>query len=157
MYFCRLKNYSRYLFIVFAWCFTDVCLGQSDFGSDSDSTLTGDTRTLGDVYDGIVKREGGSANSGIVYYFYENKINVGLPELHFIDTNKSLFHRYNPYMKNNSFRTDRGNIGLITEDLEFFHTDELLFSYGKSPFEQYRYTPFNTKFYQNIVPYVELF
>jgi len=48
-------------------------------------------------------------------------------------------------------------LGLISDDLEFIFRDDILFSYGRSPFEIYRFTPFNTKFYQNTVPYVELY
>ncbi|MDR1951214.1 MAG: hypothetical protein LBP96_03175, partial [Bacteroidales bacterium] len=143
-----MKNYSRYLIFIFALCLYNVGVGQTD----SDSTTNGS-----DLEKGLVKTEGGSANRGAVYYFYEKILNIGIPDLRFIDTSKSLFHRYDPYMKNNRFRTDRGNVGLIADDLEYSYQDNILFSYGKSPFELYRYTPFNTKFYQNVVPYVEMF
>jgi hypothetical protein len=134
-----------------------VCFGHICFVSDTTSSTHNTEDGKDDEPKSIVKKEGGSANRGTVYYFYENRLNVGLPELRFIDTTRSLFHRYEPCKKNNYFRTNRGNVGLVTEDLEYFYSDNILFSYGKSPFELYRYTPFNTKFYQNINPYVEMF
>ncbi|MDR0437936.1 MAG: putative porin [Bacteroidales bacterium] len=150
-----MKTSLRYLIFILTLCLSNVCFGQFDFYSDTTDILLDSIDIEEDQ--SIVKREGGSANRGIVYYFYENSLNVGLPDLRFIDTTKSLFHRYDPLMRNNHFRSNRGNVGMVTEDLEYFYRDDLLFSYGKSPFELYRFTPFNTKFYQNVVPYVELF
>jgi len=150
-----MKYGLRYLILIFALCFSNAVFGQSEIGSDTIST-EGDSLVV-EKERSIVQREGGSANSGIVYYFYENVLNVGLPNLRFIDTTRTLFHRYDPLMKDNIFRTNRGNVGMIAENLEYTFNDDILFSYGKSPFELYRYTPFNTKFYQNTDPYAELY
>ena len=145
-----MKNSLKYLFLFFALGLTHAVFGQSEFDSDTTEYAEIEERRE------IAKREGGSANQGTVYCFYEKVLSVGRPNLQFIDTIKTLFHRYDPIMKDNIFRSNRGNVGLITEDLEYSYSNDLLFSYGKSPFELYRYTPFNTLFYQNVVPYVEL-
>ncbi len=150
----------RYLFFFLAIGLSNACFGQvlehdHDHEHSDTTDLFGTDST--DIDEGIVKKEGGSANRGIVFRFYEQPLNVGLPDLHFIDTSKSLFHRYEPYKKNNYFRSDRGNEGLATEDLEYSYHDNILFSYGKSPFELYRYSPYNTAFYQNVNPYAELY
>ena len=154
-----MKIYLRYLILCFTLCLSGVCFGQSEFDFDSDTIHISSDTTEIEVEEprGLVQAEGGSANRGTVYYFYEKLLNVGIPDLRFIDTTKSLFHRYEPHKRNNRFRADRGNVGLAVEDLEYVYTDNILFSYGKSPFELYRYTPFNTKFYQNVDPYVEMY
>jgi len=153
-----MKNCLKYLFLILALGLSNAVFGQFNYGYEEEE-IAGTSNVPPEQPErrGIVERHGGSANRGIVYFFYENPLNVGRPHLQFIDTTKSLFHRYDPIMRNNAFRSSRGNLGLISDDLEFIFRDDILFSYGRSPFEIYRFTPFNTKFYQNTVPYVELY
>ncbi|MCL2414693.1 MAG: putative porin [Bacteroidales bacterium] len=148
-----MKYCPKYLILISALCLSNVAFGQFEYSEPTDTTNLPPEPERRE----IARREGGSANRGIVYFFYENPLNVGRPHLRFIDTVKSLFHRYDPIMRNNAFRADRGNLGLISDDLEFSFRNDILFSYGRSPFELFRYTPFNTKFYQNTIPYVELY
>ena len=148
-----MKYGLKYLILIFALSLSGVAFGQFEYSVPTDTTNVPPEPDRRE----IASREGGSANRGTVYFFYENQFNVGRPDLRFIDTISSLFHRHDPIMRNNAFRADRGNLGLISDDLEFFFRDDILFSYGRSPFELYRFTPFNTKLYQNTTPYAELY
>ncbi|MDR2907496.1 MAG: hypothetical protein LBU91_05865, partial [Bacteroidales bacterium] len=103
----------RYFILCFALTASTVCFGQVEVDVDSTELGNEDGPKLPES---VAKKEGGSANRGTVYYFLENPINVGIPELRFIDTTKTLFHRNDPIMKNNLFRSNRGNIGMITEE-----------------------------------------
>ncbi len=150
---------KRLSILACALFFSLTSFAQMHVIDEHDHTLESDTTALTDSLEdeSIVKKEGGSLNRGEVYYFYENPIGVGIPTLRFIDTSRSLFHREEPYLRNNIFRVDRGNNGMITEELEYRYHDNILFSYGKAPFDLYRYTYSNTEFYQNVQPYAELF
>ena len=90
-----MKHFSKYLILIFALCLSGTVFGQFQTTTISDQSEFGsDTADLSERMPErreIAKREGGSANSGIVYYFYENLFNVGLPNLRFIDTVKTLF------------------------------------------------------------------
>ncbi|GHV36710.1 hypothetical protein FACS1894178_8240 [Bacteroidia bacterium] len=105
----------------------------------------------------IAKKEGGSANRGINFLYYENVLNTGMPVLQFVDTIAHNVHRYRPIEKGDIFRTDRGNYGMITQETEYNPTFSINRTFGHSPYELYRFSPENSPFYQGRNPYAEIF
>ena len=91
-----MKKILKYLILTLALFLSNAVFAEPNETSDSTNVETEQRK-------GIAQREGGSANRGIVYFFYESPHNVGLPHLRFIDTTKSLFHRYEPTMRDNIF------------------------------------------------------
>ncbi|GHV72432.1 hypothetical protein FACS1894201_01540 [Bacteroidia bacterium] len=125
--------------------------------ADTLLTITDANPDTAGVRKTIAQKEGGSKNRGTVFTFTENIYNAGIPDFKFIDTITHDIHRYNPIEQDDIFRTNRGNLGLISQPIEYTVNYAVEQDFGYNPFDIYRLTYANTPFFQSREPYSELF
>lgn len=88
-----------------------------------------------------------------IYYYKQNQLFKGFPELKQRDTLPDFFWNYEPREPQNDYQYHLGNLGLPYQHLIYRPEFVTGFNYRSYHISDYRFTPENTLFFQTIKPY----